>query len=133
MEVYNWYHKLKNSMENYNIPIDVVHKFARAIYEFGKSGYDVIHILKEYLKVESMKFEIRVLGDEIKQLNDNRAIKSTLKFEESRIEKCRQTMDIYYQLENMNFGLDKLKQLRDALLEIASVKKKTLQRSIRVF
>ena len=83
------------------------------------------HILKEFFKVGSMKFEIKVL-DEINQLNDSeRAVKSTLKFEESRIKKCRQTMDIYYQLENMNFGLDELKLLRDTLLETASIKKQS--------
>ena len=83
------------------------------------------HILKEFFKVGSMKFEIEVL-DEINQLNDSeRVVKSTLKFEESRIKKCRQTMDIYYQLENMNFGLDELKLLRDTLLETASIKKQS--------
>ena len=47
MEVYNWYHKLKEElMENYNIPIDDVHKFARVTYEFSKSGYDPIPYLK---------------------------------------------------------------------------------------
>ena len=47
MEVYNWYHKLKEElMENYNISIDDVHKFARVIYEFSKSGYDPIPYLK---------------------------------------------------------------------------------------
>ncbi len=86
------------------------------------------HILKEFFKVGSMKFEIKVLGDEINQLNDSeRVVKSTLKFEESRIKKCRQTMDIYYQLENMNFGLDELKLLRDTLLETASIKKQPIK------
>ena len=47
MEVYNWYHKLKEElMENYNISIDDVHKFARVTYEFSKSGYDPIPYLK---------------------------------------------------------------------------------------
>ena len=63
MEVYNWYHKLKNSlMDNYSIPIDDVYKFAKVIYEFSNSGYDVIYILKEFLKVESIKFEIKSLA-----------------------------------------------------------------------
>jgi len=58
MEVYDWYHKLKEElMDNYNISIDDVHKFARVIYEFSKSVYDATHILKEFLKVGSMKFE----------------------------------------------------------------------------
>ena len=135
MEVYNWYHKLKNSlMDNYSISIDDVYKFAKVIYEFSNRGYDVIYILKDFLKVESMKFEIKVLGDEIKQLNDNKmAIKSTLKFEESRIEKYQQTMDTYYQLENMNFGLDRLKLLRDTLLEIASIKKQPIKEVSKEF
>jgi hypothetical protein len=123
MEVYNWYHELKNAlMKDYNIPIEDVHKFARVIHEFSKRGYDAIYILKDFLKLGYMKFEIQVIGTEIKQLNDKKtAIKSTLKFDESRIEECRQTMDTYYQLEKMNFGLDKLRQLKDILVETSRV------------
>ena len=88
---------MKDSLKNnYNISIDDIYKFARVIYEFSKSGYDATYILKEFLKVESMKFEIEVLKGEIKQLKDKKiSIKSTLKFEESRIEEDRQTMDIF--------------------------------------
>lgn len=135
MEVYNWYYELKNElMKNYNIPIEDVHKFARVIHEFSKSEYDAIYILKDFLKLGYVKFEIQVLCTEIKQLNDEKtAIKSTLKFEESRIEECRQTMDTYYQLEKMNFGLDKLRQLKDMFVEISGVEKKPINEVSREF
>lgn len=130
MEVYNWYYELKNAlMKNYNIPIEDVHKFARVIHEFSKSGYDTIRILKDFLELGYVKFEIKVLCTEIDQLNDKKtAITSTLKFEESRIAECRQTMDTYYQLEKMNFGLDKLRQLKDILIEISRVEKKPINK-----
>ena len=68
--------------------------------------------------------KLKLLDDEIKQLNDIKiALKNTLKFQELRIEKYQQTMDTYYQLENMNFGLDRLILLRDTLLEIAKYQK----------
>jgi len=135
MEVYNWYHELKNALMNdYNIPIEDVHKFARVIHEFSKSGYDAIYILKDFLKIGYMKFEIQVIGTEIKQLNDEKtATKSTLKFEESRIEECRQTMDTYYQLEKMNFGLDKLRQIKDIFVETSRVEKKPINEVSREF
>jgi hypothetical protein len=115
MEMYNWCHKLKNSlMENYNISIDdAVHEFARVIHEFSKSGYDSNYILKEFLEIKSMKLEKKVLGDEIKQLRDyKRSLESTLKFYESIREESSETMNIYHQLEKMGFGYDMLKLLR---------------------
>ena len=42
-------------------------------------------------------------------------------------------MEIYYQLENMDFGLDKLIQLRDTLLEVAKIKKKTAKEASKEF
>lgn len=47
MEGYDWYHGLKNALkENYNIPIEDVHKFAGIINEFRNRGYDVTYILR---------------------------------------------------------------------------------------
>ena len=84
-------------------------------------GYDAIVYPKRILgDIIVKKLEIKAPDDEIKQLNDMKTdLESTLKFQESRIEKHQQTMEIYYQLENMDFGLDKLIQLRDTLLEVA--------------
>lgn len=113
---------------NYNISIDDIHKFARVIYEFSKSGYDATYILKEFLKVWSMKFEIVALKGEIKQLEDKKiSLKSTLKFEKSGFEEDRQSVDLVHQLKNINFGSDMLKQLRDILLEVARVKKQSIK------
>ena len=62
MEVYDWYHGLKNALkENYNIPIEDVHKFARVINEFRNNGYDITYILREFWEISSSRLEIKVL------------------------------------------------------------------------
>lgn len=129
MHFLGWYYRLKNELgDKYGIPIDNIQKFARVINEIDGLGHDANFILSEFWKVGSLRIEEQVLNTEISLLNHTKTIiESTLAFEESQISECRQTMETYAQLQNCNFGLNRLRQIKDTIVEISIAENKSVK------
>jgi cell division protein FtsB len=101
-----WYSDLKIELKSkYEIPIENVSLFAKAINGLGQYGYDVDKIIAEFSDLEQT------------------------------INAHHQTLVVYYELEQMSFGLKELKLFRHTVVEIAKANnissKEALQKFIK--
>ena len=118
----NWYYKLKRELwENYSITIEHdIKGFSKIISDFKEHGYDAHQIIKEYQRSTSIKSEIKTLEPHIINLSNQReSLNNTVLSLQAQIEIHKQTMDTYYQLEVMGFGLKELKKIWNTVWEIA--------------
>lgn len=118
----NWYYKLKRELwENYSITIEHdIKGFSKIISDFKERGYDAHQIIKEYQRSLSIKSEIKTLESHIINLSNQReSLNNTVLSLQSQIEIHKQTVDTYYQLEVMGFGLKELKKIWNTVWEIA--------------
>jgi hypothetical protein len=122
MTFIDWFYDLKrNLLENHAIKIeDDIQGFSQLINDFKEHGYDAAEIIKEYLRSLSIKLEIKTHESHITKLSEQRAsLNNSVLYLQSKIDYHKQTLDVYSQLEAMEFGLKQLKQLRYTILEIA--------------
>ncbi|MGN6630498.1 MAG: hypothetical protein ACTHKJ_11620, partial [Candidatus Nitrosocosmicus sp.] len=119
----NWFSKLKKDLwENYSIAIeDDIQDFSKLVSDFKEHGYDAHQIIKEYLRSLSIKLEIKTIESHIATLSVQReSLNNNILSMRSQIEIHKQTLDAYYQLEVMGFGLKELKKLWNTIREIGS-------------
>jgi hypothetical protein len=117
----NWFYKLKRELwENYSITIEHdIKGFSKIITDFKEHGYDAHQIIKEYQRSTSIKAEIKALESHIVNLSNQReSLNNTVLSLQAQIEIHKQTMDAYYQLEIIGFGLKELKKLWNTVWEI---------------
>jgi hypothetical protein len=121
MTFIDWFYDLKRELwENHYIKIeDDIQNFSYLIKDFKEHGYDATEIIKEYLKSTSIKLEIKTYEANLQSLhNQSISLTKLLTDLESQVNQHKQTMNIYYQLQNMNLGLKELKQLLNTITEI---------------
>ena len=127
MTFIDWFYDLKRELlENYAIKIeDDIQGFSQLINDFKEHGYDATEIIKEYLRSLSIKLEIKTHESQITNTLNQRACFELIQFYiwQSEVNEHKQTLNIYSQLEAMEFGLKELKQLRYTILEIAEANK----------
>ncbi|HEX6029220.1 MAG TPA: hypothetical protein VFY64_09285 [Nitrososphaeraceae archaeon] len=132
-----WYSDLKIELKSkYGIPIENVSLFAKAINGLGQYGYDVDKIIAEFSDLEELKNQFQLYRDSIQALEKKfEKLNGECILLDQTIASHRQTLAVYYELEQMSFGLKELKLLRHTVLEIAKANnissKQALQRFIK--
>jgi hypothetical protein len=108
---------------NYSIKIkDDIQRFSHLINDFKEHGYHAHKIIQEYLRSLSLKLMISTNEAEIATLSKQKvSLNNSVLSLESEVSSHTQTMNIYYELEGMRFGLKELKQLWYVIHEIAEV------------
>ena len=130
-----WYSDLKIELKNkYGIPIEDVRLFAKAIQGVAHYGYDVNRIISEFSDLEDLKNRFQLYRDSIPALEKKFAnLNGECNFLEQMINPHRQTLAVYYELEQMSFGLKELKQLRHTVVEIAKANNISSKQAVQKF
>ena len=110
---------------NYSIKIkDDIQRLSQLINDFKEDGYHAHKIIQEYLKSLSLKLYIKTDEADIRTPSEQKvSLNNSVLSLESKVSSHKQTMDIYYELEGMMFGLRELKQLWHIIHEIADANK----------
>jgi hypothetical protein len=121
-----WFNDLEEMLwNNYSIKIkEDIQKFSQIINDFKEHGYDYYKIIQEYWKSLSLKLMINTHEADIRKLSEQKvSLNNSILSLESEVSSHTQTMNIYYELEGMRFGLKELKQLWHTIQEIAEANK----------
>lgn len=136
MRYIDWFYDLKRELwERYSIKIDDdFEKFTSVINDFKKNGFDASKIMEKYISAISLDDKIKKENDELKILYSQKLeLNKNLSYLQDQTYQHKQTMDIYYQLENRNLRLKELKQLYNTILEIAEANKISHQEAVSKF
>jgi hypothetical protein len=121
MTFIDWFYDLKRQLwERFTIKIEDFEKFTSVVNDFKKNGFDITKIMEKYISSISLDDKIKKESDELQILyNQKIELKKELPMWQDQVNQHQQTMNIYYQLKDMNLGFKDLKQLRYTILEIA--------------
>ncbi len=106
---------LKELWERYSIKIDDFENFTSVINDFKKNGFDAPKIMEKYISAISLDDKIKKENDEVKVLYGQMELNKDLSYLQEQTNQHKQTINIYYQLENRNLGLKELKQLYNTI------------------
>jgi hypothetical protein len=125
MTFIDWFYGLKRELwERYFIKIEDFEKFTSVINDFKKNGFDAPKIMEKYISSITLDDKIKQDTDKINTLyGHTMELNNSVLYLQDQVNRHIQTMNIYYQLEGMNFGLQELKQLLYAITEIAESNK----------
>jgi hypothetical protein len=130
-----WYSDLKIELKKkYEIPIENVSLFAKAIHGLGQYYYDVAKIILEFSDLQNLKNQFQLARDSIPAIQNKFAnLKGQCDFLDQTIASHRQTLAVYYELEQMSFGLKELKLLRHTVVEIAKANNISSKQALQKF
>jgi len=121
MQYLDFYYKVKEELHTtYNIKIEDIKHFAKAINEFAQRGYNVNDILSESEQLQAAPIKIMVLESEIEKLLVKKtAIMSDIRFYEFMVSGYLERMSKLDHLENIGFGYDHLVRLTKIIERIS--------------
>jgi cell division protein FtsB len=115
-----WYSNLKAELGKYDIPVDDISKFAKAVNGIRELGYDVGKVIREFSDYESVETQRKMLQDSVKMLqNELNHLSQKCSSLENTVNSHEQIISIFKELEGMGFGLEELKLLWNTINEIA--------------
>jgi biotin operon repressor len=135
MTFIDWFYDLKRELwERFTIKIEDFGTFTSVINDFKKNGFDIVKIMEKYISAISLEDKIKKESDELQILHSQKieSNKSVVLWQE-QVNQHQQTMNIYYQLEDMNLGLKELKQLRYLILEVSKANKISPDKAVLKF
>ncbi len=121
---FQWYNALKQELnEKFNIAIEEEYEaFARAINDFRDYGYNTLQIVTEYKDFASLREQRSLLKTEMDLNNQTRQhLFNDINQLKDQAYSYRQTLKTFYQLQQIGFGLPKLKELSGLITEISAV------------
>ena len=135
MTFIDWFYDLKRQLwERFAIKIDDFEKFTSVINDFKKDGFDAPKIMEKYISAISLEDKIKKDNAEIQIFyNQKIELNKSVAVWQDELNQHQQTMNIYYQLEDMNLGLKELKQLRYTILEISKANKISPDKAVTKF
>ncbi len=135
MTFIDWFYDLKRQLwERFAIKIDDFEKFVSVINDFKKNGFDALKIMEKYISAISLDDKIKKDNAEIQMIyNQKIELNKSVALWQDELNQHQQTMNIYYQIEDMNLGLKELKQLRYTILEIAEANKISPDKAVTKF
>jgi hypothetical protein len=135
MTFIDWFYDLKRELwERFTLKIEDFEKFVSVINDFKKNGFDAPKILEKYMSAISLDDKIKKDNAEIRMIyNQKIELNKSVALWQDEVNQYQQTMNIYYQLEDMNLGLKELKQLRYTILEISKANKISPDKAVTKF
>jgi hypothetical protein len=119
---FQWYSTLKQELRNkFNIAIELEFElFARLINDFRDYDYNALQIITEYSDLLSLREQRTLLKTEMEGNNQTRQhlIKDINQLKDQAYSH-RQTMKTFYQLLQIGFGMQRLKELNGLITEIS--------------
>ncbi len=104
----------------YGIDIEEIRDFAKVMHDFKTLGFDALKIYNEYHSALSLRQETKDNERKNKELYDQRSdLQREVSSLKSQLSMHSQTLNAFYELEAMGFGLKEIKQLTFTVLEIA--------------
>ncbi len=108
--------------ERYSIGINDFKRFTSVINDFRNLDLDVPKIIEKYISAISIEDKIEKETSKFNFLfNQKMELEKSVSYLQDQVNHHKHTMDTYYNLEGMQFGLKEIKQLRYSILEIAKV------------
>ncbi len=132
----NWFSKLKKELwVNYGIKIEEdIQSFAQLINDFKSHNFDAFKILNEYLTSLSLKLTIKTDESKVKELEKQIAsLQNSFSYWHSQAQLHKQTIGTYNELKAMNLGLDELKRIWYAIIEISEHKNISTAEAVSLF
>jgi hypothetical protein len=65
-----WYSDFKAELRKYDIPVDDISKFAKAVNGIRQYGYDVGKVIREFSESQSLKTRHKMLQDNVRLLQN---------------------------------------------------------------
>src|ERR1041384_2131043 len=116
-----WYSNLKAELRKYDIPVDDISKFAKAVNGIRQYGYDVGKVISEFSESQSLKTRHKMLEDSVRMLqNEYNYLGQKCSSLENTVNSHEQIISILKELEAMEFGPEELKLLWNTINEIAA-------------
>jgi cell division protein FtsB len=115
-----WYSNLKAELRKYDIPVDDISKFAKAVNGIRQYGYDVGKVISEFSESQSLKTRHKMLQDNVRLLqNESNYLGQKCSSLENTVNSHEKIISIFKDLDGMGFGLEELKLLWNTINEIA--------------
>jgi len=129
-----WYSNLKAELRKYDIPVDDISKFAKAVNGLREYGYDVNKVTSEFSESQSLETRHKMLQDSVKMLqNESNYLGQKWSSLENTVNSLEQIISIFKDLDGMGFGLEELKLLWNTINEIAVANNMPLNEAQRKF
>ncbi len=113
--------ELKSELEKVGVPVDDTSRLAKAIQGFRKFDYDVMRVVSLLANLDSACAMQAALEAQIKSSNLNLTrVKGELKYWEQLVATQSQKASKYEQLEDMGFGINRMRVLQDTIKELAT-------------
>jgi hypothetical protein len=115
-----WYSDLKAELRKYDIPVDDIPKFAKAVNGIKQYGYDVGKVISEFSDYESRVTRNQVLERSVKMLKSEvNYLSQQCSFAQNTLNSYSRTISALEELQAMGFGVKELKLLWNTVNEIA--------------
>jgi cell division protein FtsB len=129
-----WYSDIKAELRKYDIPVDDIPKFAKAVDGIRQYGYDVGKVITEFSESQSLETRRKMLQDSVGMLqNESNYLGQKCSSLENMVNSHEQIISIFKELEGMGFGLEELKPLWNTINEIAVANNIPLNEAQRKF
>ncbi len=129
-----WYSNIKAELRKYDIPVDDISKFAKAVDGIRQYGYDVGKVISEFSESQSLETRHKMLQDSVRMLqNESNYLGQKCFSLENTVNSHKQIIFIFKELEGMGFGLEELKLLSNTINEIAVANNIPLNEAQRKF
>jgi hypothetical protein len=135
MHYLDWFYKLKQELwDRHGIRIEEIPKFAKVINDFKNHNYDPYEIIKVHYNTASVTQELATIKESVESLGQQkRLLIGEVVSLAARLSAHKQTMDTFDELQAMGFGLAELKQIRNAVLELSSLRNITSREAVGIF
>ena len=121
-------------MRKYDIPVDDISKFTKAIKGIKQYGYDVGKAISEFSESQSRETRRKMLQDSVRMLqNESNYLGQKCSSLENTVNSHEQIISIFKELEGMGFGLEELKLLWNIITEMTVANNMPLNEAQRKF
>jgi len=116
--------ELKIELEKVGVPVDDILRLAKAIQGFRKFDYEVERVVSLLANLDSACAMQNALETQVNSSNLNfTRLKEDFKYWEQLVDTRRQKASIYEELEDMGFGINRMRLLHDTIKELAAENK----------
>ncbi|HKR74389.1 MAG TPA: hypothetical protein VJR94_09795 [Candidatus Nitrosocosmicus sp.] len=136
LQYLHWYENLKYLLKNNSgIEIEqVINDFVNMIIEFKVYDFDTLELIRDYMKMKSLKGELIEIQTEIdKKIPIRDSLLTEIQELNLKRMQVNQTLRVYRTLEAMSFGLKELKQLWYTVIEIAAANNIKVEEAVKKF